>query len=358
MKIRIPRRFRDELPPAPPDIPAADNLEEELGSPRPSDSVEEASGSAFRTEPDSYGVIREYACGKPTTTPDHLYSISDTSNLYQDPLPARFSSVVGSAIETLKHTAVNFFQPFRNASIFHLMSWFYRPSITKSIGELNSLVKDVILAPEFRPEDLISFDATKEHELMDKYRDITSDIPTPFSFDDSWIKDFVEIPLPCDGFDLGSESNAPKFRVEFYYRKILDVIQAALAEPAAEKFHTSPFKAYWKPSPDAPEERIYSEIYTGDAWNAEYEEVRNSARNGPNAQLEAFVIALLIWSDSTSLAQFGDAQLWPIYLYLGNQSKYERSKPTAFASHHLAYIPKVSFQVSFLYSFSLVSPAR
>ena len=71
------------------------------------------------------------------------------------------------------------------------MSWFYRPSITKSIGELNSLVKDVILAPEFRPEDLIGFDATKEHELMDKYRDTTSDIPMPFSFDDSWIKGFV-----------------------------------------------------------------------------------------------------------------------------------------------------------------------
>jgi hypothetical protein len=114
------------------------------------------------------------------------------------------------------------------------MSWFYRPSIVKSIGELNTLVKEVILAQDFKPEDLIGFDAAKENKRMDEYRvDKTSDTPTPFSFDDSWIKGSVEISLPCDGFEC-SESAAPKFRVEFYYRKILEVIQAALAEPAAE----------------------------------------------------------------------------------------------------------------------------
>jgi hypothetical protein len=326
-------------------------------------TVEKEPQAAFRTEADSYGVFREYACGKPTITPDHLYSISDLSDssyLALDLSPgsnARISSVLGSSVESLKNQTVNYFEPFRNASIFHLMSWFYRPSIVKSIGELNTLVKEVILAQDFKPEDLIGFDAAKENKRMDEYRvDKTSDTPTPFSFDDSWIKGSVEISLPCDGFEC-SESAAPKFRVEFYYRKILEVIQAALAEPAAEKFHTIPFKAYWKPSPDAPEERIYSEMYTGDAWNAEYEKIRNDAQSGPNAHLEAFMIALLLWSDSTALAQFGDAQLWPIYLYIGNQSKYERSKPTSFSSHHLAYIPKVSLllSVSYLFSYELSS---
>jgi hypothetical protein len=222
------------------------------------------------------------------------------------------------------------------------MSWFYRPSIVKSISELNTLVRDVILAPDFKPEDLNGFDAAKENKRMDEYKDESSDTPTPFSFDDSWVKGSVELPLPCDGFKFSSESEAPKFRVEFYYRKLVEVIQAAFAEPAAEKFHTFPFKAYWKPSPDAPEERIYSEVYTGDAWNSEYETIHQTARHGPNGHLESFIISLLLWSDSTSLAQFGDAQLWPVYLYIGNQSKYDRSKPTSFSSHHLAYIPKVS----------------
>ena len=74
MKIRIPQRFHDELPPAPPYIPAANILEEEFGSPPPSEAVEMESQPAFQTEADSYGVFREYAHGKPTVTPDHLYS--------------------------------------------------------------------------------------------------------------------------------------------------------------------------------------------------------------------------------------------------------------------------------------------
>lgn len=346
LMFRAPRQFQDELPPAPPYIPAVDNLsDEELGS--PSAQSDPAKKDLFRTEPDSYGVFREYAFGKPATTPDHLYSISDVSNpsvLAQNSTPgSTLTHAFGSAVRQLKNKAGNLFEPFRNASIFRLMSWLYRPSIIKSIGEVNALVKEVILAPDFKREDLIGFDAAKENEQMDKYKeDKSSDAPSPFSFDDTWIKGSVEISLPCDGFSFSSESKAPKFRVEFYYRKIVEVIQAAFAEPAAEKFQTFPFKTYWKPSPEAPDERIYSEIYTGDVWNTEYEKVWESARRGPYSHLEPFIIGLLLWSDSTSLAQFGDAQLWPIYLYIGNQSKYDRSKPTSFSSHHLAYIPKVS----------------
>jgi hypothetical protein len=351
LTIRIPRRFLDELPPAPPYIPAADELsDEEPCSLLQSDSAEDDFQNYFRTDPDSYGVFREYTFGKPTITPDHLYSISDVSNASSESSPALNSSpasitrALGTVVQCLTNKAANLFEPFQNASIFRLMSWFYRPSVVKSIGELNTLVKEVILAPDFKPEDLIGFNAAKENERMDKYKvDQSLDTLSPFSFDDSWIKGSVEIPLPCEGFEFNSEQDAPKFRVEFYYRKVVELIQAALVEPTAERFHTFPFKAYWKPSPNAPEERIYSEVYTGDAWNAEYEKIRGASQQGPNSDLEAFIIALLIWSDSTSLAQFGDAQLWPIYLYIGNQSKYDRSKPSSFSSHHLAYIPKVRF---------------
>jgi len=53
------------------------------------------------------------------------------------------------------------------------------------------------------------------------------------------------------------------------------------------------------------------------------------------------MIGMMIWSDSTHLTSFGTASLWPVYLYFGNQSKYTRAKPSEFAAHHLAYIPKV-----------------
>ena len=214
--------------------------------------------------------------------------------------------------------------------------------MTKSIAEVNTLVRDVILAPDFNPEDLVGFDAAKENARMDKYRTKPSDSnPTPFSYDDGWLKGSVNIPLPCDGFEFPSEVDAPAFNVEFHYRKITQVVQSALAEQRAERFHTFPFKAFWQSSPDEPEERVYSEIYTGDFWNAENENIYGIPCSGKHSDLERFIIGLLIWSDSTSLAQFGNAELWPIYLYLGNQSKYERAKPNSLSSHHLAYLPKV-----------------
>ncbi len=43
-----------------------------------------------------------------------------------------------------------FFVPFLNATVFRLMNWFYSGSSFKSIAELQSLVDDVILAPDFK----------------------------------------------------------------------------------------------------------------------------------------------------------------------------------------------------------------
>lgn len=54
------------------------------------------------------------------------------------------------------------------------------------------------------------------------------------------------------------------------------------------------------------------------------------------------MVALMLWSDLTCLTNFGSASLWPVYLSLGNQSKYIQAKPLTFSNHHLAYMPSVS----------------
>ncbi|OSD02393.1 hypothetical protein PYCCODRAFT_1410834 [Trametes coccinea BRFM310] len=74
----------------------------------------------------------------------------------------------------------------------------------------------------------------------------------------------------------------------------------------------------------------------------EYEKICASPRNpadGP--EVEYAICSILLWSDATHLTSFGSASLWPIYLYLGNLSKYIRGMPTEFAAHHLAYIPSI-----------------
>lgn len=354
----MPKAYHDELPPAPPYIPQADDVMDDFEPDSDISTTSDDAGSnnehIFRTEPDTFGVVREYAHGKPSITPDQFHSLSEVSNspyLALDPSldhphlsPSSFFAKALEKIRTsMTDAAVNFFAPFQNVSIFRLMTWFYRSSNTKSIGELNSLVKDVLLAPDFQTEDLVGFDAAKENARVDNHHESgpSGDLPSPFSFDDSWIRSTVEIPTPCEGFQHASEADAPKFTVEIHHRKITEVIKSAYSEPAAQKFHTFPFKAYWKPSETQPEERIYSESFTADAWNDEFEEMLNTAPDPSNSHLERFIIALMIWSDSTSLAQFGNAELWPTYLFIGGQSKYDRVKPSSFAAHHIAYMPKV-----------------
>lgn len=124
------------------------------------------------------------------------------------------------------------------------MTWFYGSSNTKSMTELNSLVKEVILAPDFKAEDFVGFSAQKEHATMDAYKETSQGDPLLSAFDDTWIKATIEISLPCDGAKHPSEAKAPKFSVGVYYRKLLDVIKAAFSEPAAEKFHTFSFKEF------------------------------------------------------------------------------------------------------------------
>jgi len=277
--LRLPKRYRDELPPAPPiPIPDPEPVAEQTQE-SPTEMPELESANTFRTAPNSYGVLREYLLGKPSITPDELYSltgVSDSPYLATDPSDSppndsAFPSPLRTLYKAATSTAQSFFAPFRNASIYRLMSWFYSSSSTKSMSELNSLVNDVILSPDFNPDEFVGFNASKEHQVMDSYQESSAEGPSPFAFDDTWIKGTVEISLPCDGIKHQSEADAPKFSVEVYHRKLLDVIKAALSEPAAEKFHIFPFKEFWKPGPGEPEERIYSETYTGDRWNEEYE---------------------------------------------------------------------------------------
>ncbi|KAH9922415.1 uncharacterized protein B0H18DRAFT_935413 [Fomitopsis serialis] len=58
---------------------------------------------------------------------------------------------------------------------------------------------------------------------------------------------------------------------------------------------------------------------------------------------EVAVAPLIVYSDSTRLASFGDASLWPVYLFFGWVSKYIRGKPSSFAAHHLAYLPTEAY---------------
>ena len=132
------------------------------------------------------------------------------------------------------------------------------------------------------------------------------------------------------------------------HRDITSVIRDAFVSPLAHLYRFTPFRLF-HPSPlNNQPERVYGEIYTSDAFSEETENVRQHSPvpDDSNCTREKVVAALMIASDETHLTDFGNAKAWPIYLMLGNLSKYICSQPNSGAIHHLAYIPSVCMDFS------------
>ena len=120
----------------------------------------------------------------------------------------------------------------------------------------------------------------------------------------------------------------------------MEIITSVFEDEIVTTFHMMPFEEYWKFSDTEEPMKVFGEAYSSPAYLETYQEVQALPRE-PGDDLERVVAPLMLWSDATQLSNFGDASLWPIYLFFGNQSKYIRGKPTAAACHHVAYVPTV-----------------
>ena len=207
---------------------------------------------------------------------------------------------------------------------------------------VNELVHNVILHPDFDGSDLEHFSAVTAIRRFE--REHFSKPGTTLKVGDGWKEGSVSIRVPCTRVKQ-KESDAPEFIVNgILYRDIVKVIVAELEDPDSfNNIHTTPYTEWWNPGPGEDPVRVYSEIYNSDAMLKADKKMRDGLGTapGPEADLETFIVSALLYSDSTHLTSFGSASLWPIYLYLGNISKYTRLKPSSFSAHHIAYIPTV-----------------
>ena len=349
--VRFPRRFDDFVPVAPtplahiPNITRAPGVADATLTLPPSPSAEQSHPSTSTpeppkpivTKPNGFGLFRRYTT-QPTVDPESAFSLDsvcDTPTLAQtDQTAASRGPETNSGINGLKDS----FFPFSNYSSAKIAGWHYSGSSDKSIGETNRLV-EALRDPRFDVKELAKFNLNQENERLDHY---LNDIDNPFSGEDGWLKTSVKIRLPKTGKKFPSESAAPQFEVkEIYHRRLVNIIKGTLSDPVARMFHMTPFEQFWV-TDDGKCERVYSEIYSSDAMLEAHKEVC-ALPHEPGDDLEHVVIPLMAWSNSTHLASFGDASLWPIYISFRNQSKYVRGKPTSHACHHLAYIPSVCF---------------
>jgi hypothetical protein len=187
--------------------------------------------------------------------------------------------------------------------------------------------------------DVRNFNPTREKKLIAKYLD---DHSNPFSASNGWRESSVYIRLPKEKMRWPSEEDAPELEIPgVRHRSLTKIITEVFEDGVATTFHMTPFRQMWNVSDERSIE-VFSEAYSSAAMLEAHAEI-NSLPRATDDNLERVVASLMMYSDSTHLSNFGDASLWPFYLFFGNESKYTRGKPTANACHHVAYIPSVRF---------------
>jgi hypothetical protein len=328
---RLPKRYED-LPPEPP---------APLPPPPPAPALRRVIlhvRDTVRTALNRFGLLREYP-RRPSYDPDASLGSEDLANW--DAPPHCEPAIPNSE-------GLSFLPPwpFKTMSIYLFMEWLNSGSNLKSVGEADRLVNGVLRHQEFKASDFDGFSARRENRRFDQVEADTAG--APFG-GDGWTTSTVHISVPTGQKDpTGTDC---RFAIPgLHHRPLLGVLKAALVDVASKRFHFSPFKRFRILS-FGREERCYDEVYTSDAF-LKADDALQKQKNEPNCTLEKVVLGLMLWSDSTHLANFGNAKAWPIYLYFANLSKYIRAKPTSGSSHHIAYIPSVSAWVSsglFLY---------
>jgi hypothetical protein len=316
---QVPNRYPQELLPEPP-CPAVQLDNAGAPSLRILPRINLIVRDTFRTVLNSFGIWREY-WHRPSYDPDAFVSVDDLARPHSSSHSVESPDLLPD-------------RGYRNKSISLLINWQNDGDTTKSDSSINKLVKEVLLHPDFHLSDLKGFSARRENDIADK-ADTKSTLLTSFS------EASVDIEVPS------GDKNVPsaKFSVTgLHYRSLLSILRSAFADPLATMFHLSPYKMFHKSPTSGAEQRIYSEMYDSDVFIEEHDRVQRAALppDDPDCKRERVVAAMMFWSDSTHLANFGTAKLWPIYMMLGNLSKYIRALPSSGACMHVAYIPHLA----------------
>ncbi|KAJ7703978.1 hypothetical protein B0H17DRAFT_1193907 [Mycena rosella] len=339
----LPARYRDDAPELPTLILWP--LEPESDPSTSNATQQEIPVQTWvKTEPNAHGFYKVFP-SRPTQDPEDSISLDDLCR----------SSQLLTGTPTIAVANPPFFA-FLNSTVAHLMTWFHLGLNLKSIADLDSLVNHISLQDNFNHMHLEGFSAAWENKRLDN----TSNI-LPRQLPSRWTVGSVKIKLPAPKI-CKPEADTAKFEVaRILYCPLLDVMIEAFKSPAFMQYHTTPFAScrdtnHDLSNPDttlkdvnfeldqsglpplaAGHEAIYGEIYT----SPEMLKAHHALPCCDELHIESIIAAYMFWSDSTHLANFGNASLWPLYTFFGNLSKYIRAKPTANAGFHQAYFPSL-----------------
>lgn len=273
----------------------------------------------------AFGLFRRYSgLTFPSHDPDGDLGVSDLSDIVET-VPYAQGSVTSTS-----------YGPFPNKNSFLLGEWYWNRGAQKSQQNFKELL-DIITSDDYRPADVRD---TKWNEVNAQLVDGDCDTGEWTDEDAGWIVSPVSISVP---FHRNTDSPGTReYTVaNLHHRPLVSVIREKIRNPATHPhFHYEPYELFWQAKPDKDEIRVHGELYTSPAFIDAYNALQESPRE-PNCDLPRVVVGLMFWSDATHLTNFGNAKLWPLYLFFGNDSKYRRGKPSSNCCEHVAYFEHV-----------------
>jgi hypothetical protein len=226
-----------------------------------------------------------------------------------------------------------------------LGDWQWNHGVQKSQESFNDLLS-IVGSSDFKPDDVRDTQWAKINAKLasDDFNAVAAaekdDNAEWVDVDIGWKQTPIRISVP---FHSKAGSPGPKdYAVgDLYHRSLVDVIREKLSNPRDdEHFHYEPFDLFWKQTKHSDKIRVHGELYTSSAFIKAHREVQGLPGE-PGCDLPRVVVAMMFSSDATHLTSFGNAKLWPSYLYFGNESKYRRCKPTCHLCNHVAYFQAV-----------------
>lgn len=252
------------------------------------------------------------------------------------------------------------FYPYPNETSFRIGEWYWNSGSQKSQDGLKKLL-DIISSDKFSAADIRQ---TNWNQVNSQLAINNWDTGEWEDEDAGWYRSSVTINVP---FYSKKADPRKKQRIggpreyvvhNFYHQQIVSIIRERLTKDAQAKchFHFDPFELLWNrslPGEQTPL-RLQGEVYTSPAFIEAHRELQACPRE-LGCNLPRVVIALMFWSDATHLTNFGNTKLWPLYMLFGNDSKYERCKPSNNLCEHLAYFEHVRNHSELQYTITYVT---
>ncbi|KAG2737156.1 hypothetical protein P692DRAFT_20670015, partial [Suillus brevipes Sb2] len=315
---QLPQRFRDVLPQPPPTVPAQVRQlpPQSVGCVvRHQDHPAEPVRSVFRTPPNIFGLVRQYfSATPPSHDPEEYVTMMDLSFI-----PTAPQDIPISSSETLYH-------PYPNHSSFQLGDWYWNQGLQKSQASYMKLL-EIMSASDFNAADVSSTHWKNINSMLGVNEYDEGDEDEWHDEDAGWKRTPVSIEVP---FSRTTEIPGPRVyeAAHLYHRSLVSVLREKLSNSRDNKlFHYEPYQLRWNPEHLDAEMSIHGDLYTSPVFHEAHMELQESVGE-PGCDLPRVVAGIMLWSDATQLTSFGNAKLWPTYMYFGNESKYRRCKPS------------------------------